>query len=219
MSIVPPMKKMPSEHTVEVLASHYLLHHINRSRCWLYCPTTNEELKRGYDVGTQGFKSILIQYKGLVYASKTSASIDIDQTQQSTLLSNFPKLNSPYAFYGFCAHRSYEEISKGYNSISSPVFFGSCVFVDVHSLPAHTSRLRYSFKHDEVFPVVSGKAGASIPHVTGPALACAITACHIGDRHLEQGAVESRRNPARDRKVSEESERLFSLSVLRVPIG
>lgn len=206
---------MPSEHTVEVLANHHLMNGIARSRCWIFCPTTNEELLRGYDASTQNIKSIIIQYKALSYASATTASVQVDQLQLSTLLAQFHPKKRQYAFYGFCIHRNYNEVDCGYKSAKSPEFFDNCLFVSIHSLPSGTTRLRYSFSADNVYPIVSNKKTPAVPFLRGRELVCGISSCEIGDRHMERISVV--KFEAEDH--TEQSERATGLSVVRVPFG
>src|SRR5690606_34644254 len=94
----PSLSKKPSERTIEVLANHFLLHGINKARCWLFCPSTNEEFTHGFDGSAQNVKTIILQYKAVTYASPTVVSVPIDLAQLGTLLANFPKAHWPYAF-------------------------------------------------------------------------------------------------------------------------
>ena len=215
MAPTPSLSKVPSEHTIEVLANHYLLNGISRARCWLFCPSTNEELLLGYDASAQNLKSLLIQYKALTYKSATSASIALDQIQHATLLANFPAKSWPYVFYGFCTHRTYAELDAGYKSPKAPEFFDNCLFIDAHSLPAGTSRLRYSFTANQVLPIVSNKATNSVPFIRGRELICGISSCSIGDRK-EPGKRFSR---VEHQEIHGRNERISGISVLKVPIG
>lgn len=200
---------------MEVLANHYLINGIARARCWIFCPSTNEELLLGYDASTQNTKSIIIQYKALTYASSNTASAPIDAAQLGTLLANFKAKTWPYVFYGFCTHRSYKEVDDGYKSKNSPEFFDNCIFVSIHDLPAGASRLRYSFKSSTVHPIVSNKAKAPIRYLRGRDLVCGITSCRVGDRHIEPRSFDQ----VSVRDGPESNDRTTGLSVLKVPMG
>lgn len=211
----PSPSKKPSERTVEVLANHYLLHGINKARCWLFCPSTNEEFTHGFDGSAQNVKTIILQYKAVTYASPTVVSVPIDLVQFGTLLINFPKANWPYVFYAFSLHRNYQEIDSGYKAKNCPTFFENCIFVDIHDLPPGTTRLRYSFATGSVSPIVSGAAKSPIPFLRGPQFLCGITSCSIGSRR-EHG--NKRAVPIHD-SIERDSFSTSGLSVLQVPIG
>lgn len=215
MSSIPTFTKIPSEHTVEVLANHYLISGIARARCWIFCPSTNEELLLGYDAATKNTKSVVIQYKALTYTSSNTVSAPIDAAQLGTLLANFNAKTWPYVFYGFCTHRNYKEVDDGYKSNNSPEFFDNCIFVSIHDLPTGVSRLRYSFKTNTVLPIVSSKTKKPIHYLRGRELVCGITSCKVGDRHIEPRSFQK----LTVRGGLESHGRTTGLSVLKVPMG
>ncbi len=130
----PIPQTQPSERTVEVLTNHFILHRLNKSSAWIFCPTTVEELTRGYDSALQNTKMALIQYKR-VRVNKSSIAFEVDQQQYGVLMNRFKPHTKPYVFYCFSLYTSHEKLNNDFNKVGSPYFFEKSLFINAHDLP------------------------------------------------------------------------------------
>ena len=93
----PYWAKIPSEHSIEVMTNHCLLDALGNPHAWMFCPTTNEEVERGFDAAIQGMKSLVIQYKALHYVYASGAlHVKAPALQRIALNVECPPIGRPY---------------------------------------------------------------------------------------------------------------------------
>lgn len=175
----PVMTKIPSEHSIEVLANHFLLNAINNPRAWLYCPTTNEESRLGFDASLQNTKLAVIQYKRAKrFLAGGDVRVTIDPGQLSILHTRFVRMPTPYVFYGFSLLPSYAAMQRNFRAAPPQTFFDSCIFVDAHSIPAGSTVIKED--RTNFFATASGRTDTPVVSFPGQIFAAGICQCNIG---------------------------------------
>lgn len=137
---------VPSESTIEQMANHWLMNLRNPCYSWIYVPTRSEENYLGYDASLQGYKALAIQYKRLK-PTRNIGSILINFKQHNSLVTNFPKLYKPCAFYAFSKYQNYSGIRDAYSRGRGMAFCREMVFFDIHSISPSSKSVTISYDY------------------------------------------------------------------------
>lgn len=174
----PYICKKPSEHTIENLANHFFLDAINNPRAWVFCPTTNEEIVKGYDASFQNTKQGIVQYKAISYIyANGNIKVKINNAQLITLKTNFPNIpNRPYVFYAYCKYKRYYEIQHCFSIAPPQKFFENCIYINAHDIPDNTTHLDHDLATDSIFCKPSG---TKVQYLTGPEVAERARDCSV----------------------------------------
>ena len=179
MKQVPTPTSVPSESTVEQIANHQILCLVSPYGAWFYVPTKREEKRLAYDASLQGHKALVIQYKRFI-PSNNSGRVNLSPKQHGQLKKNFPPAATPYVFYGFALHATYDQITTQFADGFGFLFGVWTVFVDVHSIPAGARSI--SVRFDPFLSVMSGRGKASVPFWCLPTLVREFQSCKTGLR-------------------------------------
>jgi hypothetical protein len=187
----PDWDKIPSEHSIEVMGNHCLLDALGNPHAWMFCPTTNEEVKLGFDAALQGMKSLVIQYKALHYVYASGAlHVKAPAPQRNALNALCPPIGRPYVFYAFNRAPTYDALAFSY-AAAPPTFFSQCVFVDVHTVPAATDRFRVTGAIVEAFDGAALLAPIPTAYTHAQVIA-GIQNCTFGLRPQDERPIQPR---------------------------
>lgn len=171
----------PSEQTIVVNATRFLLNELMSPRAWAIFCTTNQESALGWDASLEGLKQLYIQYKGISYAYAGSPEVRVNvDPGQRTVLNAFAAAVVTPAYYGFCDYQNYAQIGGGFAAAPPTVFFDRCAYVNELDLPPGTAFLRGSNATGWDAHAIGGGIIAPLPFLTGPQFAHEVRICNIG---------------------------------------
>jgi hypothetical protein len=184
--MLPKWSEIPSEATISTLSNHHILCLLRSPHAWIIAPTTNQERAFGYDASIQSLKLAFIQYKRLSRINKDgSVSVSINPEQHKTLLSKYPKLSTPYVFYAFSMHKTYQSVADDYEKYGAPRFMESMGFLDVHKIPkipTEVSTLRSVASGKVKAYIGKGQYSSPQPLIRGYQFVSGFQICQFGAR-------------------------------------